>query len=129
MQALQWQASNWFVPQLPGSGHELPHAPQLFGSPVMSVQVPKQSVWPDGQRQVPPLQETPMQQGSPIPPHEPAWQNPPWHVPLASQTLKGSNEERLVKKPRFAEKRRFGGHPPSLARQRRAAPEDGADGV
>lgn len=40
MQALQWHASNWFVPQLPGSGQELPHAPQLFGSPVMSVQVP-----------------------------------------------------------------------------------------
>jgi hypothetical protein len=56
MQALQWQASNSFVPQLPGSGQALPQAPQLFGSPVMSVQVPKQSVWPEGHWQVPPLQ-------------------------------------------------------------------------
>lgn len=44
MQALHMHASNSFEPQLPGSGHALPQAPQLFGSPVMSVQVPKQSV-------------------------------------------------------------------------------------
>lgn len=74
--------AHWLFWQVNPGPHTLPHAPQLLGSTLLSVQAPPHTSCPPGHWHVPPLQVWPVAQAVPQAPQLLASDEVLTHVPL-----------------------------------------------